>query len=72
MHTKTTCGLCVERQAKLHEENHHQVEQLKEQADNLEKKWQKVKENGVWRWKETIQKKREQWDQFVSQQKENL
>lgn len=60
----------TERKMKLQEENHTQVEQLKEQADNLEKKWLKEKENEVYKWKETIQKKREHWDHYVSHQRE--
>ncbi len=61
-----------ELQEKLHEENHQQAEQLKEQADYLEKRKQMVVENEVLKWKKGFQRKQENWSNVVSQHREAM
>ena len=60
----------TERKHKLMEENHHQVEILKQEADMLEKKWMEKKINEVSEWKEKINKKQEHWDHLLQLQRE--
>ncbi len=66
------CFYTSELQEKLHEENHQQAEQLKEQADYLEKRKQMVVENEVFKWKEGFQRKQENWSNVVSQHREAM
>lgn len=52
------------------EENHHQVEILKEQADMLEKKWLEKKNTEVSEWKQKINKKQQHWQHIVELQRD--
>ncbi len=65
-------SLTSELRAKLHEENKQQAEQLKEKADYLEKRRQITIENEKFKWKESFQRKQENWSHFVSQQREAM
>ena len=62
--------LTAERKKKMMEENHHEVEVLKEQADKLEQKWQSRKVCEVNEWKDKISKKQECWEGSVKRCKE--
>ena len=62
--------LTAERKKKMIEENHHEVEVLKEQADKLEQKWQSRKVCEVNEWKDKISKKQECWEGSVKRCKE--
>lgn len=47
------------------EDNHHQVELLKEQADQLERNWKEKKSCDVAEWKEKVCKQQEHWQTRV-------
>ncbi len=59
----------TERKQKDLEENHHQVELLKEKADQLEKTWQERKHHNVAEWKEKQHKQQEHWQTHVESHK---
>lgn len=48
----------------------HQVEVLKEQADQLEKKWRQRKESQVVLWREKIHREQEHWKYHIDHQME--
>lgn len=52
------------------EENHQQVEVLKQEADKLEQEWQKRKVSEMMEWKEKTQKKIQHWQDHLEHQKE--
>ena len=52
------------------EENHQQVEELKQEADKLEKQWHKKKVCEMEEWKEKTQKKIQHWQDHLEHKKE--
>ena len=60
----------TERRKKLVEENHHQVELLKDKADQLERYFKEKKTQDVSEWKEKVHRQQENWKQHLEHQKD--
>ena len=53
----------IERKNKILEENHQQVEQLKEEADKFENHWKEIHDSQLMDCREKMKKQHELWNQ---------